>query len=129
MAFPTLGGVTFVYLNSPDRPGEEQELLAEITRPGVNSNAYLRLGTRPQLAVLIGEIDFSSASARDAQFNSFRGWVGQTKTYNPEEGNSRSLFIRSVRSVRSRRVGLSVGGVRGGSYTGLFIFEVEQRGT
>ena len=108
MADNTIGAVTFKRLTV--QPQERQERLEKIRRPGVDGNAWRKLGEEgePFQAMAIKEL--SAANLADSTFLTYKAMIGETVSVTDIHGNVyTNCVVEAVRRTFVQEIGVEVG--------------------
>lgn len=111
----SLGGRTFVTLNMTGGGAGPAMTIEQITRPGVDGNAFLQTGRRGQQVTYDSLRDCASGNAVKTEFAAYLTLVGTRRTLVDSLGNSYTVVVMGVTRNQEAGVALFSGG-SGGSH-------------
>ena len=113
MATPQIGAFQFITKKGP-APIPPAQTVVEITRPGVDSQAYRQQGKRAPVVTWMTEVDTNSPQAL---LNSYRALQATEVTVVDDDGASfTNVMVLSVIPVSKKKVVNPVGGISAGSW-------------
>jgi hypothetical protein len=92
-------------------------VLEDVTRPGVNGQAYRQVGQRGQAFEMVGVADYASLAAANTAYASLKALVGSPGSIIDDYAitSSLNIILLDVRRLGIRPVRSAVGGLLAGS--------------
>jgi hypothetical protein len=113
MSFCSIGGYSFVTKAGAD-PAPPAMIVDEITRDGIDSQAYRQIAKRGQKVSWVTEADTNTPSTL---FSAYQALQGTLVTVIADDGGSfANVMVLAVERIRVKKVLSSAGGITGGGY-------------
>ena len=113
MSFASIGGYSFVTKSGAD-PVPAAMVVEEITRDGVDSEAFRQVAKRAPRVTWTTEVDTSTPGS---VFTGYQALQGTLVTVVGDDGTSYiNVMVHSVQKVRTKKVLTPAGGVSAGNY-------------
>jgi hypothetical protein len=109
----TINAIPFVSMRFLGGGGVAAQTIVEISRPGINGNAFLQQGTRGEAITLETMTDAANAAGVATAYNGYRALKGQRVPVVDDLGNSFVAVVLNVEKLEERAVALFSGGSNG----------------
>jgi len=104
------------FISVEGEPDARGLVLQEITRPGVDDRAFIKLGLRGSIYELTGKVDAVSAFVATALHATYKGYIGSTVNVVIHGQTYYYQAIINVRINEIKQLGNAVGGLTSGTF-------------